>query len=534
MNADGTGLRSVVESPLGEYGPQWSPDGTRIAFERWPLRDGDPETPDIFVLDLASGETVPIVTSPGWDTGVAWSPDGGRLAFTSDQDGDNEIYVINADGSGERQLTNLPEASALRPAWSPDGTRLSFIAHDGELWHVWVVNADGTGLLKITPSDRDDGQAVWAPDGSLLAFTASEVTSGVDNTGTYDVYTIRPDGTDERRITSGSFAMGWDLSWQPVLEDAVTIAPSPSDPADETKPLDPHVTATIAVGAFPRGVTVGEGSVWAAVGASGDAEDHVLVRIDPATNAVTDTIPLSWPGDLAVGGEAVWVNSVRDGKAVVLRIDAVTGDVVAAVETGAHLGGMAYGYDSIWVAASRSGDEPADEVLRIDPATNEVIARIPVEGGETRDVVVGEGSVWVYGNSRHTGDVWEASSLWRIDPLTNEVVATVLDQNGFLGAGAFLPDNVAVGEGSVWACVDGGNGVRIDPSTGALTSFGVPDGCGWPYAVYAGHVFFGLGTIRVLDTETLEVVASVPLESQVADVALDPSAGVLWVANYEG
>lgn len=230
VNVDGTGLRAIVESPFTEHRPQWSPDGMLIAFERWPVRDRDPGTADIYAVGPEGGEAVPLVTSPGHDTGVAWSPDGARLAFVSDRDGDEEIYVVNADGSGERQLTDLPDASATGAAWSPDGSRLSFVAHDGEQSDVWVVNADGSGLLKLTPSDRDDGPAVWAPDGRLLAFTASEVTGNVDNSGTYDVYTIHPDGTEELRITFGRVAMGWDLSWQPV------IVPSASPTADAPSP----------------------------------------------------------------------------------------------------------------------------------------------------------------------------------------------------------------------------------------------------------------------------------------------------------
>jgi Tol biopolymer transport system component len=220
VNADGTSLRPVVESPLAEYGPQWSPDGTRIAFERWPLRDGDPGTPDLFVLDVVSGEINPLVTSPGWDTSVAWSPDGDRLAFVRGDDRDEEIYVVNADGTGERQLTDIAGGGAERPAWSPDGTKLTFVAHDQEQWDVWVANDDGSGATRLTPTERYDGPAVWSPDGSFLAFTATDITDGGDKTGTYDVYTIRPDGTDERRVTSGSFAMGWDLDWQPVFEAA--------------------------------------------------------------------------------------------------------------------------------------------------------------------------------------------------------------------------------------------------------------------------------------------------------------------------
>jgi Tol biopolymer transport system component len=227
VNAKGTGLRPVVESPLTEHRPEWSPDGTQIAFERWPVYDRDPGTPDIYTVGLHGAEPVPLVTSSGWDTGAAWSPDGTRIAFSSERDGDKEIHVVNADGSGERGLTDLPGADATRAVWSPDGTQISFVAYDGEQWDLWVVNADGGGLLKLTTRDRDDGPAVWAPDGSLLAFTASQVTGDVDNTGTYDVYTIHPDGTGERRITSGRIAMGWGLSWQTIHTTDATSTPSP-------------------------------------------------------------------------------------------------------------------------------------------------------------------------------------------------------------------------------------------------------------------------------------------------------------------
>jgi Tol biopolymer transport system component len=69
--------------------------------------------------------------------------------------------------------------------------------------------------MKLTASDRDDGPAVWAPDGSLLAFTASEVIADVDNTGTYDVYTTGLNGT-VTRVTTDAGGAGGSLAWQPL------------------------------------------------------------------------------------------------------------------------------------------------------------------------------------------------------------------------------------------------------------------------------------------------------------------------------
>jgi DNA-binding beta-propeller fold protein YncE len=281
---------------------------------------------------------------------------------------------------------------------------------------------------------------------------------------------------------------------------------------------------------------VGDGAVWATVdNANGRPDDHLLLKIDAETNEIVRTIPLREAGDIAIGAGALWVISWDGDENVVLRIDPGTGDVVATVPVGRALHDVSFGLDAVWVTRMTNGAPPAGEVVRIDPTTNEVVARIPVEGGWPRDVLIGEGSVWIYGHSKVDEHAWEASSLWRIDPMTNEVAATILDQTGFLGDGSFLPDNVAVGEGWLWAASDRGNGLRIDPATGAITTFELSDGgFAWPFAAYEGHVFFGLGTVRILDMNTLEVVRSIAVESQVADAALDPATGTLWIANYEG
>jgi Tol biopolymer transport system component len=478
VNADGTGLRAVVESPLSEHLPQWSPDGTQIAFERWPVHDRDPGTPDIYTVALERDEPVPVVTSSGWDTGAAWSPDGTRIAFSSERDGDQEIYVVNADGSGERKLTDLPAVDATTAAWSPDGTQISFVAHDGEQWDDWVVNADGSGLLKLTPSGRDDGPAVWAPDGSLLAFTASKVTGNVDNTGTYDVYTIRPDATDERRITFGQIAMGWDLSWQPVSATDATLTRSPSPQIDVSTveighgggidvavgeggvwvstidgivrihPATGEIVAEVAIGEPPFecafDLAVGSGSVWATRGCEGGTE---VVRIDPGANQVLAQVPLEQAYCVEVGEDAVWATA--SGAGVVVRIDPASNEVVETipVDAGSGPGGigcLAVGAGGVWV--TRGGDR--DSLVRIDPAINRVVATIDIPNPHYwNEAVVEGGMVWVAigGPDVHLEDGSKTNvvSVVRIDPMTNELVGEPIE----VGYGMF---GIGSGDGSVW------------------------------------------------------------------------------------
>ena len=82
-------------------------------------------------------------------TGPAWSPDGRQIAFVSDRDGNWEIYVMNADGSSQTNLTNdLPDDTG--PVWSPDGRQIAFVfCRDGS-YEIYVMNADGSGQTRLT------------------------------------------------------------------------------------------------------------------------------------------------------------------------------------------------------------------------------------------------------------------------------------------------------------------------------------------------------------------------------------------------
>ena len=86
----------------------------------------------------------------------------GRIAFSSDREGDDEIYVMNADGSRQVRLTHNP-ADDSGPAWSPVGARIAFYSYRDGSFGIYVIDADGTGLTRLTDSPARDTAPVWSP-----------------------------------------------------------------------------------------------------------------------------------------------------------------------------------------------------------------------------------------------------------------------------------------------------------------------------------------------------------------------------------
>ena len=89
--------------------------------------------------------------------------------FVSWRDGNGEVYAMDADGSGPRNLTQHP-AKDVRPAWSPDGRRIAFVSQRDGNSEVYVMNADGSGKRNLTRDRASDDYPTWSPDGRRIAF----------------------------------------------------------------------------------------------------------------------------------------------------------------------------------------------------------------------------------------------------------------------------------------------------------------------------------------------------------------------------
>ena len=123
----------------------------------------------------------------------AFSPDGSRIAFVSQRDGNAEIYVMNADGTGSTRITNDPQADG-RPSFMPDGQALVFhSARTAGKQQIWVVNVDGSALTQLT-RDSANSSPTASPDGQTIAYVS---TRNKDS----DIWLMARDGSNQRQFT---------------------------------------------------------------------------------------------------------------------------------------------------------------------------------------------------------------------------------------------------------------------------------------------------------------------------------------------
>jgi Tol biopolymer transport system component len=201
MNADGTHVRELTFSNAFDGDPAWG-RGNRIAFESERTHNAD-----VWVINAnGSGEKDLTADSQAFDGDPAWSPDGTRIAFTSQRDnGDREIYVMNADGSSPTRLTTSPGFDE-NPTWSPDGTRIAFDSNrDGNL-EVYVMNADGSAQHRVTNHPALDALPSYLPDGRIV-FVSDRVAKGQRR-----LYVVGGNGGAAKQLTKGAFDMSPDAN----------------------------------------------------------------------------------------------------------------------------------------------------------------------------------------------------------------------------------------------------------------------------------------------------------------------------------
>jgi len=216
MNADGSNrvrLTHTVDDSSSSTSPAWSPDGKRIAF----VTTTGVWEHQIFVMN-ADGTDVRQLTDDddeAYSVAPEWSPDGSRILFSraASHAENTGIFEMNPDGSNVRQLTSRYLGS--EPTWSPDGTRVAFLRDQG----LSVMNADGSSVTALLEeADVDGGAAItWSPDGKSIVFgilSASKMCSGWD----YEEYACGRDlkrvGLDGKIIPTWAVTGAFNAAWQ--------------------------------------------------------------------------------------------------------------------------------------------------------------------------------------------------------------------------------------------------------------------------------------------------------------------------------
>lgn len=173
MQLDGSGLRAIVASAGADITPIYSPDGSEIVFVS--ERDGQRE---VYVCAPDGSEERRVTDDPGHDLHPVWSSDGERLLFSSNRGNespdDYDVYSMLADGTDLVRLTSGPDADTYA-SWSPDGTRIvtrRMLAASGDN-EVFLLDADGSNADNLSNDPESyDGWPVWSPDGRWIAFSA--------------------------------------------------------------------------------------------------------------------------------------------------------------------------------------------------------------------------------------------------------------------------------------------------------------------------------------------------------------------------
>jgi Tol biopolymer transport system component len=259
MEPDGTAQTNRTNHPADDTDPAWSPDGTKIAFTS--TRDSD--AGEIYVMNADGTNVTRITNNSDYDKEPVWSPDGTKLAFTrmvippppEETCGNNrfcwgdfsgtilhdDIYVMNADGTNEIQLTDSLGYDNF-PAWSPDGTKIVYAATNytfccnnpmagcpcmlgANYTVIYVMDADGGYKQALTErvaeenSSQYDHAPAWSPDGTKIIFSRSLLAAWAVNDGPSQggnqLFIMNPDGSDLERFDESNTFDCDEPAWSP-------------------------------------------------------------------------------------------------------------------------------------------------------------------------------------------------------------------------------------------------------------------------------------------------------------------------------
>lgn len=197
-DADGHSAQTVLASNEPISFPNWSPDGTRLAYVSF-----ESKKPVVYVQSLVTGRRTAVAQFKGNNVTPSWSPDGQKLAVALSKDHHSlQIYTINADGSGVKRLT-YSSGSDSAPSYAPDGKSIVFTSDRGGGPQIYRIGADGGDAARLTFDGNYNTHARFAPDGRSFVFVhGMDGRIAVQDMATWQIQVLTDGGKDD----SPSFA----------------------------------------------------------------------------------------------------------------------------------------------------------------------------------------------------------------------------------------------------------------------------------------------------------------------------------------
>jgi len=192
-SAGGTAV-NLTNNAANDGWARWSPNGQQIVFHS--NRDGNFE---IYVMNANGTAPTRLTDSLAVDQFPDWSPNGRKIVFRHD----NDIYTVDLSTGDSERLTDVGPLNQMA-AWSPNGQQIVFMSTRAGYPSVFLMNADGSGQANLTPKTPGDADSDWvsrAPSWSrngLIFFMSSRPSTGLDN----EIFVMLPNGTDVRRLTT--------------------------------------------------------------------------------------------------------------------------------------------------------------------------------------------------------------------------------------------------------------------------------------------------------------------------------------------
>lgn len=211
MDADGSNKRIITDGLDSSYDwrPTWSPDGRQILFV-----SNHTGHIDVFKVNIDGTEVVNLTNSPSNDLDPHWSPVANRIVFASDRgDGIRRLYLMDPDGANVKLLDGVEcKGMCAFPRWSPAGKEVVYASDADGSWDIYVVDADGSDNRLVTTRTGNNYMASWISDEEIVFAGEEDFTYGTD------IFVINKDGTSLRRLVGAEYTDEGHPNWLPFFD----------------------------------------------------------------------------------------------------------------------------------------------------------------------------------------------------------------------------------------------------------------------------------------------------------------------------